>query len=149
MLKYFVDGKEFHSESNQLTLREILQNAGLLSDDSYLVSDSGKEFHQFDETITLNEGEKFEVKRDRSRSDGKPINYEVNGELQTTNESALTVEAILKNAGRKAGIDPNEPEKYRLDNLATDKKYNDPSELVPIHNGDKFVAIYTSVTPVA
>ena len=53
------------------------------------------------------------------------------------------------NAGRDAGIDPDDLQNYRLENLATSNRYNEPDELVPVRDGDKFVAIYTGSTPVA
>ena len=149
MKTYFVNGVEYHSDFDYLTLADILQNARFSPEDSYLISDSGKEYRQPGEKIMLTDGEKFEVKYLRGKATETTIKYEVNGEQQETNQSPLALKTILMNAGRDAGIEPGEVEKFRLENLSTGEKYTDLNELVPISNGDKFAAIYKGATPVA
>ena len=146
---YFVNGVECHTDSDHLTPSDILEKAGFSPEESYLVSNSGKEFHQSDEVISLRDGEKFEVKTVRGEFGGITIHYEVNGEQQTTNKNSLSLETILKNAGAGAGINPGEENMFRLENLSTDEKYNDLDKPVPLHDGDKFIAIYEGATPVA
>lgn len=149
MKNYFVDGVEYHTDSDHLTTSDILEKAKISPRENYLVSDSGEEFRQADEMISLRDGEKFEVKIVTEELGEITIHYEVNGEQQTTNKNSLSLETILKNAGAGAGINPGEENMFRLENLSTKEKYSDLDKPVVLHDGDKFIAIYAGPTPVA
>ena len=149
MKSYFVSGVKYHTDSDHLTPSEILEKADYSPKENYLVSNSGKEFRQADEMISLKDGEKFDVKIVRKELGGLTIHYEVNGEQQTTNKNSLSVETILKNAGLGAGINPEEENMFQLENLSTGERHNDLDKPVTLHDGDKFIAIYVGVTAVA
>ena len=149
MPTYYVEGKTLQSDEKNLRQKEILEMAGYSPEAYYLVSESGTEYRQPDDQVPIAEGEKFSVKPHREIIGGDVIHYEVNGERQRTNISPVALKIILMNAGREAGVDPNDLQNYRLENIATGDRYNDPDEPVPVREGDKFVAIYTGSTPVA
>ena len=149
MTIYFVDGKHQQTDKPSLPQRQILENAGYSSNDYYLISESGREYRQPDDQVPIAEGEKFEVKPLRSQPSGGVIRYTVNGEQQTAKQSPISLKIILEKAGRAAGVDPADLDSYRLENIVTGDRYNNPNDFVPIHDGDNFVAIYTGATPVA
>ena len=149
MATYFVNEAPQHSDEKILRQQEILEKAGYSSKEYYLISENGSEYRESDEQVPIREGEKFEAKPRREKPNGDLIHYEVNGEPQTTKKSPISLEIILTKAGRDAGIDPAEPQSYRLENVATGDRYEKLDELVPVHDGDKFVAIHTGPTPVA
>lgn len=149
MKTYFVAGKRQQTDHNTLAQHQLLDNAGYPSSDYYLISTNGHEYRQPEEQVPIADGEKFEVKPLRHRPVDSQIQYEVNGERQTAQQSPITLKVILDNAGRDAGIDPAEIHSYRLENVTTGDRYSSLDELVPVSNDDSFVAIYTGATPVA
>ena len=77
------------------------------------------------------------------------IRYTVNGELQVTKESPLTVEEILRRAGPDAAIDLDQLEDYYLDNVRTGARYENLGDEVLVTDDDQFVALYAGPTPIA
>jgi hypothetical protein len=71
----------------------------------------------------------------------KTIVYYVNGEKQTTKQHKLTVRAILTDAG----FTP--PEDYRLERDAGKHTYTNLGEEVPLHEDEKFTALFQGPTP--
>ncbi|HLX56142.1 MAG TPA: hypothetical protein VKR83_03885 [Ktedonobacteraceae bacterium] len=69
------------------------------------------------------------------------ITYFVNGESQTTHHRKLTVRSILDSAG----FTP--PEDYRLVRVAGNHTYTNLDEEVPLHEGEKFTALFQGPTP--
>jgi len=71
----------------------------------------------------------------------KTITYYVNGESQTTDRHKLTVRAILTNAGFTPAED------YRLVRDAGNNTYTNLDEEVPLHESEKFTALFQGPTP--
>ena len=148
-ISYFVDGRLQQSDRDALLQREILEKAGYAEAEYYLIGEDGTEYRGPDDKVPLKDGEKFEVKPLRGAAPSGVIHYKVNGEIQTAEDSPIPLRDILEKAGRKAGIEPNDLERYRLENSGTEARYEGLDEPVPIHDGDQFVAIYIGKTPVA
>ena len=148
-ITYFVDGKLQQSDQDTRFQKEILEWAGFAPKQYYLIGENGSEYRHPDDQVPLTDGEKFEVKPLRGTIPSGKIHYEVNGEHQTTETSPVLLRDVLEKAGRKAGIEPDDLERYRLENSDTGARYTELDEPVPIQDGDKFVAIYIGKTPVA
>lgn len=73
----------------------------------------------------------------------KSTTYYVNDVLQTTHEKKLTVGTILTNANFIPVSD------YNLVRKNGNKTFTDPDEEIPIHDGEKFVAVFKGTTPVS
>ncbi len=71
----------------------------------------------------------------------RTITYYVNGESQTTHHHKLTVRTILTNAGFTPAED------YRLVRDAGNHTYTNLDEEVPLHEGEKFTALFQGPTP--
>jgi hypothetical protein len=71
----------------------------------------------------------------------KAITYYVNGESQTTHHHQLTVRTILTSAGFTPAED------YRLVRDAGNHTYTNLDEAVPLHEGEKFTALFQGPTP--
>lgn len=71
----------------------------------------------------------------------KPTTYFVNDEKQETQAKELAVGTILTNAG----FEP--PSDYELEDDENHKAYSDPTEVIHVHEGQKFTATYTGTTP--
>lgn len=71
----------------------------------------------------------------------KPIVYFVNGEKQETQQHQLTVRTILTNAGFTPAED------YRLVRDAGNHAYTDLDEEVPLHENERFTALFQGPTP--
>lgn len=149
MITYFVDGRPQQSNQNTLSQQEILEKAGYPKAEYYLIAENGKEYRSPDDQVPIKNEEKFEVKPLRGTTPSGEIHYEVNGLPQTTATSPVPLREILEKAGRDAGIGPDDLERYRLENANTGAQYVELAGLVPINDGDKFVAIYVGSTPVA
>lgn len=76
-----------------------------------------------------------------SQEQEQPIQYTVNGETQTTTSLKLTVGTILSNAGFTPVAD------YDLERDEGHKVFNNPDEIIPIHKGEKFTALFKGTTP--
>lgn len=75
------------------------------------------------------------------RAKVKLIHYFVNGEEQTTDRHKLTVREILSGAGM------NPPTDYRLIRDAGNKTFTDYDEELPLHEGERFTALFQGPTP--
>ena len=71
------------------------------------------------------------------------ITYFVNGEEQVTEQRKLTVRQILTNAG----FTP--PEDYLLKRDEGNKALGDLEQEEPIHEGERFTALFKGPTPVS
>ena len=148
-ITYFVDGKLQQSDQDTRSQKEILERAGFVPEQYYLIGENGSEYRQPDDRVPLKDKEKFEVKPLRETTPSNEIHYEVNGVPQTTETSPVPLRDVLEKAGRKAGIDPEDLGRYRLENSGTGARYAELDEPVPIQDREKFVAIYIGKTPVA
>ncbi len=70
-----------------------------------------------------------------------PTKYFVNGEVHETNEKELSVGVILENAEFTPVSD------YELEDDADHKLYTVPLVIIHIHEGQRFTATFTGVTP--
>jgi hypothetical protein len=71
----------------------------------------------------------------------RQITYFVNGEPQPTSEHKLTVRQILENAGFAPA------EEYKLIRDEGHHEYRNYEEEVPLHEGERFTAIFQGPTP--
>ena len=151
-IEFFIDDKPYSTLKVSQSVADILAMAGLSSDQFFLISADGTELLDPKQSVDIHSGDRFTTeKRDR---DSKPpfpkvIHYKVNGEQQTTNVSTLSVEQILRAAGKAASIDLNQPDSYILENIKTGQKYQHLAETVDILNDDEFLAVHSGATPVA
>ena len=144
-----INGIQCITESPALTVHELLEQIGESPDHFYLERD-GTVFRDPDKKIEIHEGDKFTTKH---RTEISPvemnIHYKVNGEEQTTSHNRLTVEQILRNAGRNASIDTSQINNYFLQDIDDGRKYENANDVVSIHDGDQFLAVHRGRTPVA
>lgn len=75
--------------------------------------------------------------------DEKTITYYVNGEPKTTVHKKLKVETILIDSGFTPATD------YELERDNGHKIFTDLNEEIPIHDGEKFTALFKGTTPVS
>ena len=75
------------------------------------------------------------------QTETKAITYFVNGERQETPYRELTVRVILTNAGFTPAED------YRLVRDAGNHTYTNLDEEVPLHEDEKFTALFQGPTP--
>lgn len=75
------------------------------------------------------------------QTETEAITYYVNGERQETHHHKLTVRAILTNAGFAPAED------YRLVRDAGNHTYTNLDEEVPLHEDEKFTALFQGPTP--
>jgi hypothetical protein len=149
--QFYIDDKPYKLERSPEKVGRLIERAGISSEDVVLVSEDGVEYGNPDELIDIRPGDHFKTKK-RDSSDKpleKPIHYTVNGELNTTSVNPLTLEAILRNAGPGAAIDPNDLGSYYLEHISDGRKYENLDDLVKILDGDNFLAIHVGSTPVA
>lgn len=148
-VKFSVDGQDFDSDTSELTVSAVLERAGKTQGQSLLKLD-GAEFRNPDEEIKIRDGDRFKTKAlDGAHAGETSIRYEVNGETRTTAGQTLTVEEILRNAGRAASIDVANVNDYYLESIADGRKYERLDVAVAINEGDRFLAIHRGRTPVA
>lgn len=149
-IKYFIDGKEFQAPVSQRKVADLLAEVELSAEDAVLVLPDGSEQSDPNVLIDIQDGDKFSTKpRSKSGKDDGVIRFKVNGEEQKTTSSKLTVEEILKNAGKEASVDVNELSSYYLESLVPRRRYESLNEVVEVLDGSQFLAIYRSKTPVA
>ena len=153
VILFFIDGIEFRTDKPALGVTEILDKVGKSVSEFYLHSKTtDTDYQDPNAVVDLQKSEEFiSIKKDDA--DTKPvdmvINYEVNGERQTTSDHILSLETILVNAGIEAGNDTNELSNYYLENINSNKKYDGLNNLVEIKDGDKFLAVFKGPTSVA
>lgn len=149
--EFFIDDKPFPVRRDQERVSTLLGMAGTSPDEAVLISNDGVEHGDGGELVRVHPGDRFETKIVDAPQQPvtERIRYTVNGEPNTTAVSPLSLETILREAGAGAAIDVNDIGSYYLEDIATGRKYEDLGDLVPIENGDKFVAIHVGRTPVA
>ena len=153
VILFFIDGIEFHTDKPTLSVAEILNRVNKPVSGFYLHSKTtNTDYRDPNAAVELQKGEEF-ISAKKDDTDTKPvemmINYEVNGEHQTTSDHTLSLETILANAGIEAGIDTSKLSNYYLEDINSAEKYDDLNDLVGIKNGDKFLAVFKGSTPVA
>lgn len=80
----------------------------------------------------------------------KLIHYTVNDEPQTTQQHDMTAYAILDKASPVTGYSAAESYLKDITNLNDQKSYKDnPNQVIHLHDGMKFLAIYNGGTPVS
>lgn len=149
MIHFKINRREFESDRRQVRAAWLAEQAGLDPTRFELVrTATGETWRDPSATVELREGDSFEAKG-RVRPLEPSIHYTVNGELQVTKESPLTVEEILRRAGPDAAIDLDQLKEYYLDDVRTGTRYENLGDKVPVTDGDQFVALYAGPTPVA
>lgn len=149
-IEYYVDDKQFITFKSKLTVAEILAEVGMSAHDFCLVSEENVEYCEPNKVIEIHPGVRFKTrKREDVRPIIKTIHYKVNGEIQTTEQETLSVEAILRNAGAAASIDVSQIDSYYLESVDNDYKYENLSDLVTVHENERFLAVHRGKTPVA
>ena len=148
-ITYFVNKRAFDTDTPELTVSDVLERAGESPDQFYLVL-KDIEYRDPGQKIEIHDGDRFQTKpRDRTHPVEKIIHYKVNGEEQTTEYDTLTVEQILRNAGRGASIDVTQINDYYLESINDGRKYENLAERVTLKDGAQFLAIHRGKTPVA
>ena len=148
-ITYFVDGRAFETVTPELTVSDVLDGAGKPPKQFYLVH-KDVEYHDPEKKIRIHDGDHFESRlRGHKPPEDKVIHYKVNGERQTTRHYTLTVEQILRNAGRAASIDVAQINDYYLESIDDGRKYESLTDRVAIREGNQFLALHRGKTPVA
>ena len=151
-IEFFINDKPYSTRKVSQSVADILAIAGLSSDQFFLISQDGTKHLDPKQNIDIHSGDHFTTeKRDRDSKPpfAKEIHYKVNGEQQTTTDATLSVEQILRAAGKAASIDLNQLNSYILENIKTGKKYQNLADIVDISNDDEFLAVHSGATPVA
>ena len=138
---YSVDGKDFHTDTPETAVSNVLERAGKAPDTHCLILKDA-EYLDPDRKIKIRDGDRFETKV-------WDIHYKVNGEEQTTEHCTLTVEKILRNAGRAASIDVAQIGDYYLESIDDGRKYENLADQVTIKQEEQFLALHRGKTPVA
>ncbi len=145
---FYIDNQIFETDESILSVKDILTTAGKSVDEFILISSDGTSNLDPAQNIEVHAGEHFTT--ERRDSDNRPkITYKVNGERLSTDKAILTVEEILRTAGRAASIDLNQIDRYFLENIETGEKYESLADLVEIKDKDQFLAVHAGATPVA
>ena len=151
-IDFFIDDKPYSTYKAIQSVTEVLALAGLTADQFFLISSDGTKFLDGEQNVEIRSGEHFTTKkRDRDAGPKPPelIQYQVNGENQKTVEKSLSVEQILRSAGKGASIDLRQLDSYILENIKTGQKYERLDDIVDISDGDQFLAVHSGATPVA
>ena len=151
-IEYFIDNKPFTTHEATRTVEEILSIVDLSAEQFYLISPDGTQYVDPKQNIEIRSGDRFITKkRDHDTKPPSPlvIYYSVNGEQQSTTSATLSVEDILRSAGKAASIDLQQLNSYILENIKTSKKYELLTAVVEILNDDQFLAVHSGATPVA
>lgn len=143
-IRFSVNDRQLETDTSEMTVSEVLEHASESADHCDLTRD-GTQVGDRDQRITIHDGDRFET---TLRGKGS-VRYEVNGEQQTADQRTLTLEEILRRAGRAAAIDQAQISDYYLQNVADGLKYQDLSTPVTIREGTKFIAVHCGRTPVA
>ena len=151
-IDFFIDDKPHTTSKATQSVADILAISGLSADQFFLISPDGVKYSDAKQNVEVHTGDHFTTKkRDRDSKPETPveIHFRVNGEQQATTEAALSVEQILRTAGKAASIDLQQLNSYILENIKTGKKYESLTDIVNILNGDEFLAVHSGATPVA
>ena len=149
--RFFIDGKPYTLACSPQKATWLLQLAQTSPSDTILVSEDGVEHDNPDELIDIHPDERFETRKRGfpKKLVEKPIRYRVNGEEHTTMTASISLRSILESAGKGAAIDTQDLDSYYLENTVDGRKYEHLDDLVPVSDGDNFVAIHVGRTPVA
>ena len=151
-IEFFIDDKPYSTLKVSQSVADILAIAGLSPDQFFLIAQDGTKLLDPNQNVDIHSGDRLTTeKRDRDSMPPFPIeiHYKVNGEPQTTTNATLSVEQILRAAGKAASIDINQLDSYILENIKTEKKYQNLADTVDISNDDEFLAVHSGATPVA
>ena len=151
-IEFLIDSKPCTTNKATQTVADILAIADLSADEFILISPKGDKYLDVKQTVETHSGDHFTTeKRDRDSEPQIPveIHYQVNGEQQTTIDFTLSVEQILRCAGKAASIELQQLNSYILENIKTGMKYENLTDIVDILNGDEFLAVHSGATPVA
>ena len=144
--EFFIDGKPFVTEKQQLTVRELLEMADRGAGTGYVVVKGTTEYADPDKLLEIGFGDKIEIELKPNRT--STLHYKVNGEEQTTDRRVMTADDMLRLAGSAAGIDANDLGSYFIEKLSGEK-YENLSDHIEVADGDEFLAIHRGATPVA
>ncbi len=151
-IEFIIDGEPYSTRKVTLSVAEILAIVGLSSDQFSLISQDNTKHLDPKQSIDIHSGARFTTEK-RDRDSKLPldtvIHYKVNGEQQTTTNVTLSVEQILRAAGKPASIDLNQLNSYIVENINTGRKYQNLVDIVDISNDDEFLAVHSGATPVA
>ena len=152
VIEYFVDDKQLSTLKSELTVADIFASAGLSAEQFILISQDGTEHRNQNDIIEIHFGDRFTTEkseREPTPPAADTIHYKVNGEEQVTQQESLSVEEILRNAGKAASINLEQIDSYILENIETGKKYENLADQVDLKEGDQFLVVHTGATPVA
>lgn len=151
-IEFLVDDKPYATRKAMLSVADIFSIVGLSASEYYLLSPDGARYADSQHQVEIHSGDHFKTeKRDRNIDPVLPlvIYYKVNGEKLSTTDATLSVEEILRSAGKGASIDLQQLNSYILENISTGKKYENLADIVTIMNDDQFLAVHSGATPVA
>ena len=149
-IKYTINGKEFTTPISKRKVADLLSEVNLTAQEFILISPDKTEHGDPDELISIHNGEAFTTKpKDKGSKDGQVIRYKVNGEELKTTNSQMTVEEILKAAGKPASVDVNDLPSYFLQDLKSEQKYENLTDVVSISEGSQYLAVYRGKVSVA
>lgn len=141
-IHYTVDGKPQKTAEVELTAAQILRNAGLNPEESYLVEirgDRRESYHDHPhQAIHLHQDQQFE-------SSHRTVHYYVDDEVQETREHHLSPKTILENAE----LDPKTHYLVRVDGNHRQSYRDKPDELIDLHQQEKFISVSLGPTPVS
>ncbi len=145
-IRFFLNGKPANVEG-PTSVHDLLGMASLPTDGSHAIIKDGKEYSDPNHPIDIASGDKIEIRPTRPR---RPVvHYTVNGEKQTTGVNTLSLEAILRRAGKASAIDVNDIGSYYLAYVSDGRKYEKLDHMITLNEGDEFVAVHKGPTPVA
>jgi hypothetical protein len=141
-IHYTVDGKPQKSNEIELTPAQILRNAGLDPDESYLVEirgDRRESYHDHPHAaIRLHDRQVFE-------SSHRTVHYFVDDEVQITREHQLSPNTILKNAT----LDPASHYLVRIEGHHRESYRDKPNDPIVLVQQERFISVSLGATPVS
>ena len=150
-IKYTINGKGFTTPVPKRKVADLLSEINLTAQEFILVSPDNTEHGNPDELIDIHNGDAFTTKpkKDKGSKGNQVIRYKVNGEELKTTISKMTVEEILKAAGKSASVNVNDLSNYFLQDLKSEHRYENLTDVVSISEGDQYLAVYRGKVPVA
>ena len=149
-IKYHIDGIDIETAKPEQKVTDMLVAAKLSPEDVLLVGPAPDKtvYDDPNQIIKIQDQDTFTT---RPRKDGrdKVITYKVNGEELKTDKTKLTVEEILKAAGKAASVNVSDLKSYYLERIEPNEKYDNLSDVVPLEDGSQFIAVHRGKTPVA
>lgn len=153
-IKYYIDtGKrkiDLETAKPELTVAEMLTAAKLSPEEVVLVGPAPSKTVHDDpkQVVKISDQAVFTTQPRKGRGE-KDITIKVNGEEIKTSKSEMTMEEILKAAGKDASVNVQDLTSYFLEHLESGVKYDNLQDLVPLIDGDQFLAVHRGKTPVA